>query len=509
MSKEKHAKENTGIQKKHIIAIICCAVAVLACVAIFFLFFNTCGFGGNTATEDEATLTVVTDEDAYIFSEGIFIGSTNAAGKSYRQMREAAEAEVTGLIKNFTITVTAADKEFSFKKADFTFDSNVDLLLRQAATYNDSLIGSSTAGKTKTFDLSFSVNEDSVKAKVKEIAKEVDIEPQNASIGETGDTVGVLEATLGKKVNQNKLVKAMAKEINALARGEKDKADVIKASIEEAQPELGFDDLDGKITLLSSFTSVSTNGANGNHNMALALNACNGSVIGPGEVWSFNACTGNSNLTSLGYLPATVIAGGKFQQGIGGGICQASTTIYGAAIRTNMVIVERYNHYFKSSYADAGLDATIDYPNLDLKLKNPTDYPMYLQCFMAGSTLYCNIYGYQDPSFDEVQITSYTYGENYAANSFSATAIRTFLKNGKVVKEETLPDSNYAYYSPEEETTGTTGASGTGTTDVTAPSGSTDAPSLPSDPVEPTPTIPNDPVEPPVNSDTPAAAPAA
>ncbi len=497
MSKERrYTKEGNGIQKKHIITIICCTVAIALCIVLFFTCFSNCGLGGNTATNDEANLTVVTDEDAYIFSEGIFIGSANAAGKSYRQMRESAEKEVAGLIKDFTIKVSAGDKEYTFKKADFSFDNNIDVLLRQAATYNDSLIGSSAPGKSRTFELSFEVNEDTVKAKAEEIAKEVDVEPKNASIGENGDEVGVIEATLGKQVNQPALVKAMCKEINALAKGEKTKSDVIKAKIDETQPELTFDDLNGKITLLSSFTSVSTNGYNGNHNMALALNACNGSVIEPGAVWSFNKCTGNSNLTSLGYLPATVIAGGRYEQGIGGGICQASTTIYNAAIRTNMEIVERYSHYFKSSYAPAGLDATIDWPGLDLKLQNPTEYPMYFQCFMAGKTLYVNIYGYQDPSFDEVQISSYTYDENYKANSFRAGATRTFLKDGKVVREEELPKSHYAYYVEEEETTGTTGTT-TGATEVTGPT-STDAPVLPSDPVETIPTTPADPVEPPV-----------
>lgn len=507
----RYAKENNGLSKKQITAIICCAVAVILCTAIFITCFTFFGCGNNTATQDEANLVEVENEDAYIFSEGIFIGSANAAGKSYRQMREAAEKELEGLIKTFTITVTAEDKTFKFANADFSFDNNIDLLLRQAATYNDSLIGTSSNNKTKTFEITFEVNKDSVKAKAEEIAKEVDVEPKSATIGETGDSeVGVLEATLGKKINQTKLIDVMCKEINSLAKGEKTKSDPIKAVIEETQPELTFDDLDGKITLLSSYTSVSTNTANGNHNMALALNSCNGSVIQPGETWSFNACTGNSNLTSLGYLPATVISGGKYETGIGGGLCQSSTTIYNAAIRTNMVIVERYCHYFKSSYADAGLDATIDWPGLDLKLKNPTEYPMYLQCFMAGNTLYCNIYGYQDPSFDEVQISSYIYEANYDKNYFRASATRTFLKDGEVVWEEQLPDSRYHYYSPEDETTAPTETTGpsdstetTGSTDPTdttttetvnpdntQPETSTTSP-LPTDPVETTPSQPS------------------
>ena len=65
-------------------------------------------------------------------------------------------------------------------------------------------------------------------------------------------------------------------------------------------------------------------------------------------------------------LPATAISGGEFIQEYGGGICQVSSTIYGAALRSNMTIVTRYNHTYPSSYVPIGLDATVSYGSLDL-----------------------------------------------------------------------------------------------------------------------------------------------
>ena len=142
--------------------------------------------------------------------------------------------------------------------------------------------------------------------------------------------------------------------------------------------------MQNNIVKLSSFSTESSNNDNGNHNMKISLKACNGSVIEPGETWSFNDCTGDSNLESNGYKEAGVIVDGKSGTGIGGGICQSSTTIYNAAILCGMKIEERYCHYFKSTYIDAGRDATIDYGNLDLKLSNPFSYQLFMKCWLFG-----------------------------------------------------------------------------------------------------------------------------
>ena len=148
--------------------------------------------------------------------------------------------------------------------------------------------------------------------------------------------------------------------------------------------------------LLASWETYSTNDANGNQNMKVSLKACNGSIIDPGETWSFNGCTGNSNDTSLGYASAGVIVDGDFTDGVGGGICQSSTTIYNAAVRSNLTIAERSPHTYPSVYAKSGFDAAIDYGNLDLKLKNDSKYQVFLACYMEGTTLHATFYGIKD-----------------------------------------------------------------------------------------------------------------
>ena len=90
----------------------------------------------------------------------------------------------------------------------------------------------------------------------------------------------------------------------------------------------------------------------------------------------------------------------------GGGICQASTTLYGAVIRSDLEIVTRYNHLWPSTYVPIGLDATVDYPGLDFQFRNSTEYPIYIQAGMSGTKLTVTLYGYKDPSYDYIEVTS-------------------------------------------------------------------------------------------------------
>ena len=460
------------------------AFAMCFCVILLTFILAGCNKGGsgdNTTTTQATTVSTIDEinEDDYIFSEGIYIGSASVGNKTYREAREAANKELDTLIKDFEITVAIGKEKHVFTRADFSFDNNIEEVLREAKNYNDQT-DKASKDNSKIFDLTFEANRDSVAAKVAALAEATDTEAVDATIsGVKNGKATITKAKNGTKLNQEKLTDELISTINTLAKGDKASAE-ITAEVESIEPSVSQSELNKKITLLSSFTTVSTNTANGNHNMQLALDACNGSVIMPGEVWSFNACTGNSNLTSLGYRPATVIIGGELVDGIGGGLCQSSTTIYNAAIRTNMEIVERYCHYFQSTYAAAGLDATIDYPNLDLKLKNPTDYPMYMQCYMEGTTLYCNIFGYQDPSFDKVVIDSYVDYANPDENYYHAVASRTFYKDGKVVLKEQLPSSTYHYKSPSDET------SESATVAPTKPVKPTQSPK----PTEPKPTTP-------------------
>lgn len=255
----------------------------------------------------------------------------------------------------------------------------------------------------------------------------------------------------------------------------------IELAVVPVKPDVTEENMSGEISLIASFSTVSTNNANGNKNMKTALAACNDSVILPGKIWSFNGCTGNSNLTSKGYVGATVIVGGKLETGIGGGICQASTTIYNALLYAGLEITERHNHYWTATYAKAGFDATIDYPRLDLKFRNNTDFPIYIKCSMSGKTLNVNIYGKKSAEFDEIKLsakeTSRVSGEYYTVESY-----RSFYKGGKLVRSEDLGQSKYSLKKSTSASTSTESTSPLSSEEPqsSVPSSSTPSSSVPS-----------------------------
>lgn len=471
------------------------ATLVLCCVLV--CSFAGCSSSGGDTTDTTAAYEV--DEETYVFGAGYSIGSINLEGMLYKDAKAQAEEECLTMIKDFTLTVKAGDKAYEFDKSSFSWDTNVEASLKKAAYHCDMVKAGKEEAKDMHYDLTFKVNETSVTEAAAAIAKEVDIEPVDANISVSGTEISFTDEKNGLLVDQDKLKGDMTAEIDKLSKGEKKEA-TVTAEIKEVAPKVTSDDLDNDVKLLSTATSYSTNTADGDHNMALALSACNGSVIKPGEIWSFNACTGDSNLTSNGYRGATVIVNGEFVQGVGGGICQASTVIYQAALKANLGVYERYCHYYKSSYADVGLDATIDYPSLDLKLQNNTEHPVYLQCYMDGATLYASFYGWQDPSFDEIKLSSWIYEENYAANYYRAAAQRTFYKDGKELYSEDLPNSEYGYYStkpakptkptkPTEATKPATTPEVPTDAPITTPPEPSEYPTTPVTPTTPDPTI--------------------
>jgi vancomycin resistance protein YoaR len=115
-------------------------------------------------------------------------------------------------------------------------------------------------------------------------------------------------------------------------------------------------------------------------------------LIEPGHVFSFNATTGERT-PEKGFETAPVIINGELQNGIGGGVCQVSTTVFNAAYEAGLSIEERTNHALYISHYPLGRDATVDYPDLDLKFKNDTGRWLLLRTFVGSGSLTVNLYG--------------------------------------------------------------------------------------------------------------------
>ena len=146
--------------------------------------------------------------------------------------------------------------------------------------------------------------------------------------------------------------------------------------------------------LISTFTTKKTGNTNRTTNIALSAEAINGITLLPGETFSFNQATGQRT-EAKGYRPAAAIAGGETFDEVGGGVCQTSSTLFNAVARANLQIVSRKPHAWPSNYVPEGEDATVNWPDLDFKFKNNTDWPIFIVswCDKSAKTVTVEIYG--------------------------------------------------------------------------------------------------------------------
>ena len=128
------------------------------------------------------------------------------------------------------------------------------------------------------------------------------------------------------------------------------------------------------------------------HNVELVAHLIDGMLVAPGATFSFNAATGERT-AAKGFLEAPVIINGELQTALGGGVCQVSTTVFNAAYEAGLPITERTNHALYISHYPLGRDATVDYPNVDLKFVNDTKRWLLLRTFVGSSSLVVSLYG--------------------------------------------------------------------------------------------------------------------
>ena len=166
--------------------------------------------------------------------------------------------------------------------------------------------------------------------------------------------------------------------------------------------DIGLEAFPYKISTFS--TNYDASNVSRTNNLKIASNKTNNVVIMPGEVFSFNQVVGKRTVEE-GYKDAKVYENGRVVDGLAGGICQVSSTMYDAALLANLEIVERYNHQFTTSYLPGGKDATVVYGIKDFKFRNSRKYPIKIVTSMGGGTITYSIYGIQEENEYTVVIT--------------------------------------------------------------------------------------------------------
>lgn len=166
----------------------------------------------------------------------------------------------------------------------------------------------------------------------------------------------------------------------------------LKVEAEKIIPKVTKVELMNSFALISTYTTKTTSDQNRNNNVDLAARAVMGTVLMPGETFSFNQTTGQRT-PEKGYLPAAAIAGGTTVDEVGGGVCQVSSTLFNAAVMADMTIVTRSPHTWPSNYVDKGRDATVNWPNLDFQFRNDRSTPIFIVSYYKNRNCTVEIYG--------------------------------------------------------------------------------------------------------------------
>lgn len=193
-------------------------------------------------------------------------------------------------------------------------------------------------------------------------------------------------------------------------------------------------------TIASYSTSYGTSTANRCANVARAASKINGVVLAPGQVFSFNDTVGPRSVAN-GFYTAKEYVNGETVDGIGGGTCQVSSTLYNAVLYSDLSIVSRTNHMFPVGYCPIGQDATVADSGVDFKFMNSMDYPIKISAVTSGYTITVSIIGTQrdDPRTVKIENTSKAVGADTSVHSVRYV----YNSAGELISTDDLGNSYY------------------------------------------------------------------
>ncbi len=212
------------------------------------------------------------------------------------------------------------------------------------------------------------------------IQSEIETEPKSATL-DTTDGVTVVPGVDGVKMDIEN-AKAI---IGDATTGE------FSIPLELTPAEVDTETLQSLLfrdTLAASETKLNPNEKSRTHNVELACNYINGTVLNPGDEFSYNNVVGQRT-AARGFREAGIFVSGRLEEGLGGGVCQPSSTLYMAVLRADLKVTERSNHGMTVSYTPLGEDATVSWGTLDFRFVNDTEYPIKILASREGS--YCKM----------------------------------------------------------------------------------------------------------------------
>lgn len=337
----------------------------------------------------EFTSNATQNKDVFIYGNGTFINEIDISGLTEAEAMESISNIETQLIEDYACNLYLNDMHYTISSHDLTLKSNLMEVL------NEAKLNSGSYSLTV-----FPVDDSKLDTAINEISKNVNTAPQQESLAVlnnteiSGSRFRIIESSSGKELDIQS-VKQL------ILSGERS----IELPIIEIAP------INGKITIPvlrgSCETEYSTWNKNRSHNVEKAASILNGMVLAPSCELSFDESLGLRNKEN-GWKKAEAFTNGGLdsEEQYGGGICQVSSTLYNAALKSDLSVPVRCNHSKPVPYISEGLDAAISEGSMDLIIKNTTESDIYIFMWTSEGKLHCEIYGEKfDDAFDCIKLT--------------------------------------------------------------------------------------------------------
>ena len=381
MSEDKKNNKNLA---KVIIAII---IVVIAAAVCFFVLYRS-----HVNKMYEAV-------NIDTFYNGVMVNGVELGGYTMEEAKEKLNSDINEKIKDEIIELKdGSGNAFQLKYSDFDGKYNIDDTL--LAAYNYARNGDikeryklikDLENNPKDFEAEFTYNAALLKEKLNEIASAINVEAQDSTISRENGQFVITDERQGYEMEIDATYEKIKPVIESM---DEETIDIVGKVTE---PNVTREENEKATTLIGTYyTTFSGGSANAgrNENLRVGCEHVNGTVLKPGETFSMNEALGPQTYEN-GYRNAAVIVNGKIEDGLAGGVCQITSTLYNAVILAELKVVERSNHSLAVAYVPLGQDAAVAGDYKDLKFQNDTDYPIYIETYLSGNKLIANVYGYE------------------------------------------------------------------------------------------------------------------
>ena len=337
-------------------------------------------------------------DGSQVIHDGVAVGNTDIGGMTPDEALAAVNAEIEELGR-LPVTIKVDDRSMELSLAELGFycdnaeQSVVDsaLIGQVGSLINRYKEKTDLSENEVVYNLNFGITKEAVSEYMAGNAENYTIEPVNASIKRRGNGFDLTESIMGIQIDQGATVDIIMDAFNSWNQD----AINVQASTVVLEPDYNYEDLAKIKDCIGSFYTKLSGSANSGKgkNVSIGAGKIDGTVIMPGEEWSIYETLAPFTVEN-GYDEATAYLNGAYVQELGGGVCQLATTLYNAALRSEITVSERFCHQMTVGYTDVSFDATVnDYGTKDLKLTNNFDFPVYIEAYFSDGKVCFNIYG--------------------------------------------------------------------------------------------------------------------